>query len=193
MRILFTSYPAYGHVNTILPLARQARGAGHEVAFATGAELVPEIERRGLDPWQVGPSRAEVDAWVRAAHPNLEQLPVEQRTRVAAPVLFIESAGKRAVELVPRAQQWKPEIVVHEETELAGALAAAHTGARHVVRALGLMSVRLRELLAPGFERLCDEWRVPEVADGRRPSTYLDICPPSLRTEAVPAGPGSRR
>ena len=72
-------------------------------------------------------------------------------------------------------------------------LCAAHTGARHVVRALGLMSVRLRELLAPGFERLCDEWRVPEVADGRRPSTYLDICPPSLRTEAVPAGHGSSR
>src|SRR5205085_6150252 len=93
-----------------------------EVAFATGAELVPEIERCGLDTWQVGPSRAKVDAWVRAAHPNLEQLPVEQRTRVAAPVLFIGSAAKRAVELVPRAQQWKPEIVVHDETELAGAL-----------------------------------------------------------------------
>ncbi|HEX6405262.1 MAG TPA: nucleotide disphospho-sugar-binding domain-containing protein [Pseudonocardiaceae bacterium] len=109
MRILFTSYPAYGHVNAMLPLARQARGAGHEVAFPTGAELVPEIERRGLDTWQVGPSRAEVDAWVRAAHPNLEQLPVEQRTRMAAPVLFIESAAKRAVELVPRRSSGSPK------------------------------------------------------------------------------------
>lgn len=189
MRILFTSHPAYGHVNTMLPLARQARSAGLEVAFATGAELVPELERRGFDTWLAGPSRTEVEAWVHAAHPNLEELPVEQRTRAAAQVLFIESAAKRAVELIPRAQQWAPDIVVHEESELAGALAAAHTGACHVVHGLGLMSVRLRDLLAPGFERLCEEWRVPEVADGRRASTYLDICPPSLRTEDALEGP----
>jgi UDP:flavonoid glycosyltransferase YjiC (YdhE family) len=191
MRILFTSHPAYGHVNTMLPLARQARSAGHEVAFATGAELVPEIERRGFDTWQAGPSRAEIDAWIRAAHPNLEKVPVEQRTRTAAHVLFVESAAKRAVELIPRAQRWKPDIVVREETELAGALAAAHTEACHVVHGLGLMSVRLRDLLAPGFERLCDEWGVPEVAAaaGHRRSSYLDICPPSLRTEGVLEGP----
>lgn len=42
MRILFTSFPAYGHVNPMLPLAHQARLAGHDVAFATGAELAPE-------------------------------------------------------------------------------------------------------------------------------------------------------
>lgn len=191
MRILFTSHPAYGHVNTMLPLARQARSAGHDVAFATGAELVPEVERRGFDTWLVGPSRAEVDAWIRAAHPNLEEVPVEQRTRTAAHVLFVESAAKRAVELVPRAQQWKPDLVVREETELAGALAAAHAGACHVVHGLGLISVRLRDLLAPGFERLCDEWRVPELAaptGGHRRSTYLDICPPSLRTEGALEG-----
>lgn len=191
MRILFTSHPAYGHVNTMLPLARQARSAGHEVAFATGAELVPEIERRGFDTWQAGPSRAEIDAWIRAAHPNLEEVPAEQRTRTAAHVLFVESAAKRAVELIPRAQRWKPDIVVREETELAGALAAAHTEACQVVHGLGLMSVRLRDLLAPGFKRLCDEWGVPEVAAaaGHRRTTYLDICPPSLCTEGVLEGP----
>jgi UDP:flavonoid glycosyltransferase YjiC (YdhE family) len=51
MRILFTSCPAYGHVNPMLPLAHQARLAGHDVAFATGAELAPELERRGFETW----------------------------------------------------------------------------------------------------------------------------------------------
>jgi UDP:flavonoid glycosyltransferase YjiC (YdhE family) len=188
MRILFTSFPAYGHVNTMLPLAREARNAGHEVAFVTGAELVPEIERRGFDTWPVGPSRAEAEAGVRAAYPELTQLPPEQRVQLAAPMLFVESAAKRAVELIPRAQQWKPDIVVHEETELAGALTAAQTGARHVIHGLGLASVKLRAILIPRFARLCEEWQVPEVADGRRPCTYLDICPPSLRTDGAPAG-----
>ncbi|HKS53132.1 MAG TPA: glycosyltransferase [Pseudonocardiaceae bacterium] len=189
MRILFTSLPAYGHVNTMLPLARQARSAGHDVAFATGAELVPEIERRGFETWQVGPSIAEAFAMVRAAYPDLAQLPPEQRTRVAAPVLFIDTAAKRAVELVPRAQQWKPDIIVREETELAGAIAAAHTGARHVVHGLSLTAAALRDLLAPGFAQLCQEWQVSELATGTAgptPSTYLDICPPSLRIDGGP-------
>lgn len=188
MRILFTSFPAYGHVNTMLPLAREARNAGHEVAIVTGAELVAEIERRGFDTWMVGPSRAEAEAGVRAAYPNLEQLPPEQRAQLAAPMLFVESAAKRAVELIPRAQHWQPDIVVHEETELAGAIAAAHTGARHVIHGLGLASVKLRSLVMPGFAGLCEEWQVAEVADGRRPCTYLDICPPSLRTDGKPTG-----
>ncbi|MDQ3905773.1 MAG: hypothetical protein M3300_10105, partial [Actinomycetota bacterium] len=111
-----------------------------------------------------------------------------QRVQLAAPMLFVDSAAKRAVELIPRAQQWKPDIVVHEETELAGALAAARIGARHVIHGLGLASVKLRAILTPRFARLCEEWQVPEVAGGCRPFTFLDICPPSLRTDGAPAG-----
>ncbi|MGH3788261.1 MAG: glycosyltransferase [Pseudonocardiaceae bacterium] len=185
MRVLFTGCPAYGHVNTMLPLARQAQHAGHEVAFATGAEMVPELERRGFDSWLVGPSRAETDASVRAAHPDLEAIPPEQRLPVQIQGVFVESAAKRAIELVPRAQQWKPDIVVHEFTELAGALAAAHTGARHIVHGLGLMpSVQMWDaLFGSGFARLCREWDVPELTEGLKLATYLNIRPPSLRTD----------
>ncbi len=185
MRVLFTSCPAYGHVNPMLPLARQVRRAGHEVVFATGAELVPEIERRGFDTWLVGPSRAEVDASVHAAHPDLATLPPEQRLPLQIQGVFVESAAKRAIELVPRAQQWKPDIVVHEFSELAGALAAAHTGARHIVHGLGLSpSAEMWDaLFGPGFARLCGEWEVPELTAGLTSATYLNIWPPSLRTE----------
>lgn len=75
MRILVTSFPAYGHVNPLLPLARQAQQAGHDVAVATGAELVPQIQRRGFDTWLVGPSHAESEAGLRAAYPKLMTLP----------------------------------------------------------------------------------------------------------------------
>lgn len=185
MRILLTSGPAYGHVNPMLPLAREARRAGHDVAVATGAELAADIERRGFDTWLVSPSRTEFDASFRLAHPNFEALSAAQRRQVQVlSGLFVEAAAKRAVELVPRAQQWKPDMVVHEVTELAGALAAAHTGARHVVHGLGRMLTGpiWTVLYGPEFHRLCREWQVPELSAGVRCATYLDVCPPGLRT-----------
>lgn len=189
MRVLITSFPAYGHVNPMLPLAREARRAGHDVVIATGAELVPEIERRGFDTWLVGPSYAESDASFRAAHPGLEALSPEEQVQVRVLGRFVEAAAKRAVDLVPRAKEWKPDIVVHEVTELAGALASAHTGARHVVHGLSLtMAARTWEaVFAPGFARLCEQQDVPELADGIRTATYLDICPPSLNNGTEPA------
>lgn len=188
MRVLFTSFPAYGHVNTILPLAREASRAGHEVAFATGAELVPALERRGFDTWQVGPSCAETHAAVRAAEPTIDELPRDERMRVAIHGVFIGSAAKRAVELIPRAERWRPDIVVHEVTELAGALAAAHIGARHVVHGLGLdpPAELWQTLFGPAFAKLCGEWQVAELAENVSSATYLDICPPSLRSAEMP-------
>jgi UDP:flavonoid glycosyltransferase YjiC (YdhE family) len=59
MRILLSSNPMYGHINTLLPLALAARRAGHEVAFATGPDLVRYVEQRGLTAWPIGPTRAE--------------------------------------------------------------------------------------------------------------------------------------
>ncbi|MBV8996831.1 MAG: hypothetical protein JO287_24700 [Pseudonocardiales bacterium] len=191
MRVLFTSCPAHGHVNTMLALARAAQRDGHEVAFATGAELAPEVERRGFDTWLVAPSRAESDASFRAANPNLDALPPEQRLQVTMSGVFVDPAAKRAVELIPRAQQWKPGIVVHELTELAGALAAAHVGARHVVHGLGLRPPMLwwELLYGSGFAQLCQTWQVPELAENITAATYLDICPPSLRTDDELAWP----
>lgn len=188
MRVLFTGCPAYGHVNPLLPLAREARRAGHDVAVATGAELVPQIESCGFDAWLVGPSHAESDASLRAAYPDLETLAPQERMQVGLPIMFVEAAAKRAVDLVPRAQKWKPDIVVHEMTELAGALVAARTGARHVVHGVGPVpsSDRWEASFAPGFARLCRSWQVPELADSIRLATYLDTWPPSLCADGEP-------
>ena len=56
VRILFTANPLVGHVFPMLPLMHAARAAGHEVVLATGADLVPGMQRRGLPTWTVGPT-----------------------------------------------------------------------------------------------------------------------------------------
>jgi UDP:flavonoid glycosyltransferase YjiC (YdhE family) len=44
MRILFTCIGATGHFNPLVEIARTARAAGHEVAFATGAAFCATVE-----------------------------------------------------------------------------------------------------------------------------------------------------
>ena len=65
MRILFTSNPLVGHWLPMLPLARAAEAAGHEVVVAAGPDVVPDIDRRGLTAWSIGPDLAATQAGVR--------------------------------------------------------------------------------------------------------------------------------
>ena len=165
MRVLVSAGPLYGHVNSVLPLALAAQQAGHEVVVATGSELVPHVERRGLTAWAVGLGSVQ--------HGGVDTPWMEY---------FAMAAERRAVDLVPLAADWKPDLVVHEETELAGPVTAAYTGARLVVHGLGLMPpLRIWEAFAPAVDRLLQAWDVSLCADAVRDATYLEICPPSLR------------
>ena len=136
MRILFTTVPVLGHLLPMVPLAVAARRAGHDVLVASGVDVELECKRLGLPFTQVGPSVAESTATHRP-DTRPDALPAE---RIAADIahLFVPAARRRAEDLVPLAMHWRPDLVVHEPSELAGAIAAACTGARHAVHGLGL-------------------------------------------------------
>jgi UDP:flavonoid glycosyltransferase YjiC (YdhE family) len=166
MRVLISCCPLYGHLNTVLPLALAAQAAGHEVVIATGPDLVPRVEKRGVSGWPVGPTHVEAGG--------------ERRTDWVA--YFIATAKPRAADLVTRGRRWAPDLVIQEETELAGAVVAADTGARHVVHGLGLMpSIGIWQAFGPALDRLGESWDVPGLADAVRDATYLHVCPPALR------------
>lgn len=166
MRILFSSGPLYGHVNTLLPLALAARRAGHQVAFATGPDLAAHVQRRGLATWSVGWSHAEAGGSTHGSWLNY----------------FAAAAERRAIDLVPRAVAWKPDLVVHEETELAGVVAAAASNARCAVHGLGVMpSERIWPAFVAAIEKLALQWNVPDIADALPTLSYLHICPPALQ------------
>ncbi|MGH7261859.1 MAG: hypothetical protein ACREI9_14495, partial [Nitrospiraceae bacterium] len=183
MRILITSWSAYGHLYPMLPIARAAQRTGHAVVIATGPNLAPHVEQLGFTAWPVGHSIAEELEVYDAVHPHPETLPEEERAVAEVSDLFVPGAAKRATELVPCAMEWRPDVVIHEAVELAGAIAAACSGARHVVHSLGLQWPEMINVLPPLFEPLCAQWQVPELADALHHAPYLDICPPSLRPE----------
>lgn len=164
MRVLFTSNPLIGHVNTMLPLVRATIRGGHDVAFATGAALAPYLARRGVRTWRVGPDTAPRGSSVDW----LEH--------------FLSSGAQRTRSILERSASWQPDVVVHDETELAGALAALATGAQHVVHGLGVPPpAALWHVLAPALEQLIAREGVAGRADEVREARYLTVCPPSLQ------------
>lgn len=162
MRILFTACPFHGHVNTLLPLARAAARAGHDVVVATGADLQAPARSHGLTTWAVGPTVAETG------------IPM-------SPDYFVRTATPRAADLRERAGSWRPDLVVSEETELAGAIVAASSGARHVVHGLGVVEVPSLPGLVEGLDALGAHWGVADLAHRYVRAPYVSVCPPSLR------------
>ena len=48
MRVLFTPHGALGHFHPLVPIARAAARAGHDVVFATPASFAPMFESSGI-------------------------------------------------------------------------------------------------------------------------------------------------
>lgn len=170
-----SSGPLMGHVNTMIPLALAAQRAGYEVVFSTGADLVPHVRAHNLHAWATGPTHAQAGG-----------------SRQPSWLAYFEStARQRMPELLVRAMEWRPHLVIHEETELTGTAIAAATGARQLVHGLGLMPPRKTwAMFVDAIDRVSRPWVAVDAAAALAQATYLQICPPALRG---PAAPGWRR
>jgi UDP:flavonoid glycosyltransferase YjiC (YdhE family) len=183
-RVLFTSCPAYGHFLPMLPLIRAAERAGHDVRIATGPDLVHFLALRGLDVHAVGPTWGE--AWsahdVAWANPGL---PEEQKMMEGVVALFGRPAVARLADLVVMAQEWRPDIVVHEVLESAGSLLARRLGVPGVVHGIGPMFPFYAQLIGLTGAAIGE----PELWEQASSEQALDLCPPSLRPDGPPPWP----
>ena len=182
-RVLFTCYPGYGHLQPMLPLAAAMRDRGDEVAFATGADLVPRVHALGYWAFATGLSSAEAERRFRARFPGTDALPPDERLRVVVPNMFVDIAAReRAVDLVPLVQSWKPDLVVHDVTEMAAPLAAHLAGVERIAHGISVLAPDAAQtaIVAPAVERIYTDWGVEDATDVFLDATYLDICPPGL-------------
>ena len=114
MRIAFAANPALGHVLPLLPLALAARGTGHEVAFVGGASLTATLAAFDLPHVVAGPP--DLPAVFEAIDAARLQGP---RLAVAVWSLgFAEVVARpMAHGLLELSRSWRPDVVVHEDTE----------------------------------------------------------------------------
>ena len=185
VRILISTWPAHGHLLPMLPLAGAVQRAGHEVVVASGAEMAAEACHRGFEAWDVGPSRAEADAAFAAVVPDITTIDPAVRVPTIIAGIFGAAALLRADDLVPRAMAWRPDLVIHPITELAGAVAAERCGARRLVHGFGPLPTQAWSWFGARFGELCDAWAVPRSST--RSSTRRSSSCARRRCSATPS------
>jgi len=180
VRILITSWPAWGHLFPMFPLARAAQLAGHDLVFASGADVVPGLRQAGFTAWAVGPSQAQAVAARRPADESEPSPTWEQRVAADMRDMFVPADIRRAEELLPLAQEWRPDLVVHAAGDVSGAAAAAVLGVPSVMHGLGLVPPGFERLLEPLFSTVGESLGVTGLADRILQGTLLDLTPASL-------------
>lgn len=126
VRVLFTTLPAAGHFNSLVPLALAVRSAGHEVAICTSSAFAEQVEALGLQHLRGGVERFE-ELFVGAP-------PFSDPARLgfAQRIAFGQRAPERLIpDLLRHVEAWKPDLLVRESGELAAAIVAEKVGLPH--------------------------------------------------------------
>lgn len=188
MKVLCTCLPGHGHFLPMAPQAQALVDAGHEVAFATAADFCPSIEKAGFTAFPAGMSLADQLAEAGRRIPEAALPPGKERFETFVPrMLAGVAAPARVADLVPLVADWRPDVLLHDETELGGPVAAARAGIPWADQSVGILRplamARLAgEVLAP----VCAEQGV-DVGEfaGLFRYLYLDVCPPTLQSEEI--------
>ena len=185
MQVLFTCVPGHGHLNPMVPLARELVERGCAVQFVTGSELVSRVESLGLPGMAAGPTLTEMqtnalaDPEVRAA--------LESEPWIVAAAIFAGRA-KLVVEDLD-GTGLAPDLVIHDAMEMAGPLIGARCGVPWVTHGLGPRWPSLVEDAMPSFvDPLWREHGLDPVArGGLGHHAYVEICPRAVRSDTSPA------
>ncbi len=180
MRVLFTAYGAHGHVLPLIGVARALAAQGHDSLFATASNLCPLVASYGIATAEAGMTDDAAVAEARRRWPETASAPPGAWTtrmfcEIAAPAM--------AADLGPLVSRWRPDVVVREEGEYGGALAAAAAGLPWVTHGWGSPLsppeevVEVGRLLDPAWQRAGLRPREGAALYG---SAVLDPCPPSL-------------
>jgi UDP:flavonoid glycosyltransferase YjiC (YdhE family) len=184
MRLLFTFSGGSGHLDPLLPVARAAHAAGHEVAFTGRPWMTSRVEAHGFRCFPAGDDRG---------------LTPERRPLLALDVAREEDdfrfgfagriARERSADVLPIAESWRPDVIVAEETDFGPMVVAERLGIPHAtVITMAAGSMVRPSLLAGTLDELrADHGLSPDpdlaMVSG---SLVLSPIPPGFRDPAFP-------
>jgi UDP:flavonoid glycosyltransferase YjiC (YdhE family) len=185
--MLFTSRPLAGHFEPLVPLAVQARAAGHTVAFATGEPYVTRARQDGFEAFRAGPDDGFRSEWA-PRFPGFEQLVGDAQRRFFLTRIFADlELAPRAADLESIVDTWRPQLIVHEVAEFAAPLVGTARGIPYVDVSYGALIGS--SLLRATGEAAAPHWRAraldPHQVAGLFRHLYVDTCPPSMQSPEI--------
>lgn len=192
MRVLFCATPGEGHVRALLPLLQALHARGHGVAWAGAAETHAFVPPHLPVPcFDVGSGWQSARFRLFGRWPELSAARgTDAASRIFPKLYGAVIATRMLAPLQAALNAFKPELVIGENAALAVPLAAQAAGVPHVTQGVGmpLPAHRVQEAVA----HLTSHWlrltgAPPPPDGGLYRHLYLDICPPSLQPEPLPA------
>lgn len=138
MRILFSGVPALGHLLPLVPLARAAQAAGHDVALLTSGGMREPMatELPTVPVLAAGPMPPDLFAEVARRIPGSD--PANRPEPAAVAEFFAGTRVDLTVDDAVRAARgWAPDVVVADAVDLVGPLVAAELGVPYAIVAFG--------------------------------------------------------
>jgi UDP:flavonoid glycosyltransferase YjiC (YdhE family) len=109
-----------GHIFPVIPLALELQRQGHDVVWATAAGSCSIVEGVGIATSPAGLMPVERAQRFLQKNPSAFAVPPRERRPVAFAGFFAATAGPVMMEaLVPLFDEFRPDLVVHETSELA--------------------------------------------------------------------------
>ncbi len=176
MRVLFTTNPQSGHWHPLVPFAEALQTAGHEVAFATTPAACASIAALGFRCLPAGADETAEEA--RARRERWATLSGTEAAAWAWPNRFAGTwASRRLPDLLTICAEWRPTILVREDMEFAGCIAAEQADLPHATVQVTAWRPWFQPLIVEPLNRLREEVDLPADYDLIMLSRYMLIVP----------------
>ncbi len=187
MRALFTTQPTFSHWRPLVPLAHALEQAGHEVAFASTPGFCPTIEDKGFHCFPAGYNDSPEERQQRRE--QMAGLSRQEQTYFTLQKVFASVRAERSLpDLLDIIRDWRPDVVVRENTEFAGCIAAERAGIPHSVLQITSAWTFFMQAVDAPLTRLCASVGLTskKPADLLYRHLLLSARPPSLWSPSIP-------
>lgn len=182
--MLFTFIGGNGHFVPLIPVARAAEAAGHTVAVGCGPSMVAMVAAAGFTVLPLGTGSASPPERLPLRPLDAAREDQEFRDRFAR-----EGAQYRAPHTIALCSAWQPDVLVCDETDFGGMVAAERLGLPHAtVLVMAAGSFVRADVIGEALNELRAKHGLPpdhELAMLRR-YLVLSPFPPSFRDPAYP-------
>jgi UDP:flavonoid glycosyltransferase YjiC (YdhE family) len=175
MRVLFTTLPSSGHWHPLIPFADSVRAAGHEVAFATTPATCSSIAAHGFRCFPVGTDETAEETRERGV--KMVALGTDGPAWIFPTIFAGVWAAERLPDLLAVCRDWQPAVLVRNEIEFAGCIAAEKCGLPHAAIQVTAWRPWIRPLIVEPLNRLRESVQLPPDPNLTMLFRYLLIVP----------------